>query len=66
MNAVVKDYIEMKKPTHIASTFYFLQTHKKANAEKNKKSLQSSTQEKIELKNFSHPQKIIKNPNAQC
>jgi len=45
-----------KKPTHIASTFYFLQKHK-ANAEKNKKSLQSSTQEKIELKNFSHPQK---------
>jgi len=35
----------MKKPTHIASTFYFLQTHK-ATAEKNKKSLQSSTQEK--------------------
>lgn len=43
-------------PTHIASTFYFLQSHN-ANAEKNKKSLQSSTQEKIELKNFSHPQK---------
>jgi hypothetical protein len=36
----------MKKPTHIASTFYFLATHKKANAEKNKKSLQSSTLEK--------------------
>jgi len=31
-----------KKPTHIASTFYFLQTHN-ANAEKNKKSLQSPT-----------------------
>lgn len=35
-----------EKPTHIASTFYFLQTHN-ANAEKNKKSLQSSTQEKF-------------------
>lgn len=56
----------MKKPTHIPSTFYLLPTHKKANAEKNKKSLQSSTQEKkIELKNFP-TQKKIKNPNAQC
>jgi hypothetical protein len=33
-----------EKPTHIASTFYFLPKHN-ANAEKNKKSLQSSTQE---------------------
>jgi hypothetical protein len=38
----------MKKPTHIASTFYFLPMHN-ANAEKNKKSLQSPTQEEIQI-----------------
>lgn len=46
-----------EKPTHIASTFYFLPTQN-ANAEKNKKSLQSSTKKKIELKNFPPTKKV--------
>lgn len=55
----------MKSQRTIQAHFIFCK-RTKANAEKNKKSLQSSTQEKIELINFSHPQKKIKNPNAQC
>jgi len=54
-----------KKPTHIASTFYFLPTHQ-VNAEKNKKSLQSPTQEK-NFKFFSPTLKEkIKTPDTQA
>jgi hypothetical protein len=54
-----------KKLTHIASTFYFFANAQKANAEKNKKSLQFSTQEEIELKKISSPSENKKYATAQ-